>query len=69
MTTSLSPNRLGNIYSRFRDNISQSNVVFENDSYEWETKLRFQATQFINDWKLSTGLNVQNSSYQNNTLF
>ena len=32
MTTSLSTNRLGNIFSRFRDNISQSNVVFENET-------------------------------------
>ena len=66
--TVLSSNRLENIFSRYDDNIMKTGVLFQNDSYEWETKLRFQATQFINDWKLSTGLNVQNSSYQNNTL-
>ena len=66
--TVLSSNRLENIFSRYDDNIMKTGVLFQNDSYEWETKLRFQATQFINDWKLSTGLNLQNSSYQNNTL-
>ncbi len=66
--TVLSSNRLENIFSRYNDNIMKTGVLFQNDSYEWETKLRFQATQFINDWKLSTGLNLQNSSYQNNTL-
>ena len=67
MTTSLSTNRLGNIFSRFRDNISQSNVVFENDSYEWETKIRLKSVRYFDDWKTVIGTNFQNSIYSNKT--
>jgi len=69
MTTAVSTNRLDNSFSRYKDNTKKEGVIFQNESYEWETKLRFQATQFVNQWKWSTGLNLQQSSYQNESLF
>src|SRR6056300_399681 len=65
--TALSSNRLQNVFSRFQDNTNKTGILFQNDSFEWETKLRFQAVQYIKEWKWSTGFNIQNSSYQNNT--
>ena len=69
MNTVVSTNRLENIFARYEDNTTKTGTIFQNDSFEWETKLRFQATQFTENWKWSTGFNVQNSSYQNNTRF
>ena len=69
MNTVISTNRLENVFARYEDNTSKTGTIFENDSYEWETKLRFQATQFTDNWKWSVGFNLQNSAYQNNTRF
>ena len=67
--TVISTNRLGNVFARYEDNTTKTGTIFQNDSYEWETKLRFQATQFTQNWKWSAGFNLQNSAYQNNTRF
>jgi len=69
MTTALSTNKLDNSFYRYRDNTKKEGIIFQNESYEWETKLRFQATQFVNRWKWSTGFNIQNSSYLNESVF
>ena len=69
ITTALSSNRLENLFTRFNDNITKTGTIFQNDSYEWESKLRFQATQYLDQWKWSTGFNIQKSSYKNNTKF
>jgi hypothetical protein len=60
---------LENVFARFEDNTTKTGTIFQNDSYEWESKLRFQATQFVNRWKWSTGFNVQSSNYKNDTQF
>jgi len=69
MNTVVSSNRLENIFARYQDNTTKTGIIFQNDSFEWETKLRFQATQFTDNWKWSLGFNLQNSAYQNNTRF
>lgn len=69
MTTALSSNRLNNRFSQYEDNINKQNTIFQNNANELETKLRFQATQFVKGWRWSTGFNIQNSSYQNETLY
>lgn len=69
MTTALSTNKLDNSFYRYRDNTKKEGIIFQNESYEWETKLRFQATQFVNRWRWSTGFNIQNSSYLNESVF
>ncbi|MGY8966718.1 MAG: TonB-dependent receptor, partial [Flavobacteriales bacterium] len=69
MTTALSTNRLENIFSRYEDNTTKTGIIFQNDSYEWETKLRYQTTHFVDQWKWATGFNLQKSSYKNNTVF
>ena len=69
MNTVISTNRLENVFARYEDNTTKTGTIFQNDSFEWESKLRFQATQFTEHWKWSAGFNVQNSSYQNNTRF
>ena len=69
LNTVVSSNRLENVFARYEDNTTKTGTIFQNDSYEWETKFRIQATQYGDQWKLSTGVNVQNSSYQNNTRF
>ena len=69
MNTVLSTNRLDNRFARYQDNTTKTGTIFQNDSFEGETKLRFQATQFSDKWKWSAGFNIQNSDYQNNTQF
>ena len=67
VNTTLSTNRLKNVFSQYQDNENKTGVLFRNDSKEQETKLRVHATQYIKDWKVSYGLNVQQSVYTNNT--
>jgi len=69
MLTTLSSNRLQNIFTRYQDNIIKEGVIYKNDSHEWETKLRYQTTHFMNQWKWSAGFNFQKSNYANNTEF
>ena len=69
MNTAISSNRLQNIFSRYEDSTTKTGIIFQNDSYEWETKLRFQATQFSENWKWSAGFNLQNSDYSNKSIF
>ena len=65
--TALSTNKLDNIFSRYSDNETKEGLLFQNDSYEWETKLRIQPTFYVDAWKLSGGVNLQYSDYQNAT--
>ena len=67
MTTAISSNRLQNIFSRYKDNTQKSGLLFQNDSYEQETKLRFQTLHYLTDWKIAGGFNVQQSDYGNKT--
>ncbi len=69
MTTALSTNRLENVFFCFEDNTTRTGTIFQNDSFEWETKLRYQTTFYTDQWKWSSGFNIQQSSYQNNTIF
>ena len=69
MNSVVSSNRLENIFARYEDNTTKTGTIFQNDSYEWETKFRFQATQYTDRWKWSSGFNFQNSAYQNSTRF
>tara|TARA_X000000368_G_scaffold410391_1_gene393787 strand:- start:651 stop:3017 length:2367 start_codon:yes stop_codon:yes gene_type:complete len=67
MVTSVSTNRLQNIFSRYQDNTRKSGILFKNDSYEQETKLRYQTLHYINQFKLVAGANIQYSDYGNDT--
>ena len=67
INTTLSSNRLKNIFTRYQDNENKSGILFKNDSKEQETKLRVHATQYLKEWKLSYGLNIQQSVYSNET--
>ena len=68
MQTTLSNNRLVNIFTRYEDSANKTGVIFRNDAVEAETKLRYQITKFYGDWKFAGGLNVQNSYYTNETV-
>lgn len=68
MQTTLSNNRLKNIFTTYQDSQNETGVIFQNDAVESETKLRYQLTKFVNDWKLSGGFNTQYSYYKNNTI-
>ena len=63
----LSTNKLKNIFSRYYDNENLEELFFKNDSHEWETKLRAKTINYINDWKITWGANIQYSDYYNNT--
>ena len=67
VNTTISTNRLKNIFSQYENNQNKTGILFKNDSKEEETKLRIHATQYFNDWKVSYGLNVQQSVYSNET--
>ena len=64
----LSTNKLKNIFSRYFDNENLEGLYFRNDSHEWETKLRIKTTNYLSDWKISWGGNIQYSDYYNNTV-
>ena len=63
----LSTNKLKNIFSRYDDNENLEGIYFRNDSHEWETKLRVKTTNYLKDWKITWGGNIQYSDYYNNT--
>ena len=63
----LSTNKLKNIFSRYLDNENLTGLYFRNDSHEWETKLRLKTVNYVNDWKISWGGNIQYSDYFNST--
>ena len=67
LITSLSSNRLNNLISRFTDNLNEEGVIFQNDSHEWETKLKIKSTNYFKDWKIKFGANIQFADYLNNT--
>ena len=68
METTLSNNRLENIFTNYLDPENETGIIFRNDAVESETKLRYQITKFINDWKITGGFNLQHSFYTNNTI-
>jgi len=67
MLTTLSNNTLVNDFKRYRDPDNESAIIFNNDATESETKLRYELTQYLGDWKLNSGLNMQHSDYSNLT--
>lgn len=67
MTTALSTNILNNDFRRFEDNVNQTGQIFQNQSQEQETKLRYNLTKFLGQWTLSAGSVIQNADYQNTT--
>lgn len=68
MATTFSNNVLKNVFTRYQDNENQTGVLFKNDAIENETKLRYEITYFINDWKINAGANQQYSVYSNTTF-
>ena len=67
MITSVSTNRLQNIFSRYQDNTQKTGTIFKNDSYDQETKIRYQTLHYLNKWKVVGGANFQYSDYANDT--
>lgn len=67
MQTTLSNNMLVNDFTRYQDPENETGVIFNNDAKESETKLRYELTQLLGDWKLTSGFNLQYSDYSNNT--
>ncbi|WP_424366534.1 TonB-dependent receptor [Maribacter sp.] len=68
MQTTLSNNTLNNDFTRYADPENERDVIFNNDARESETKLRYELTQLFEDWKLTSGFNVQHSDYTNATI-
>lgn len=66
--TTLSGNILNNTFTQYQDNVNQEGIVFSNESVEDENKLRFELTNFVGDWTISSGFLAQYSRYENNTL-
>ncbi len=67
MRTTLSTNAFNNDFSRFEDNRNESGLFFNNESLEWESKLRYELTNFVGDWTINSGFLVQHSHYTNQT--
>jgi hypothetical protein len=64
----LSGNILNNTFTQYTDNVNQEGAVFSNESVEDENKFRFEQTNFVGDWTISSGLLAQYSRYENNTF-
>src|SRR6056300_853091 len=67
MEMSLSNNSLWNTYSEYNDNASQTDLRFQNDALESETKLRLAVNRFQKAWKWSHGFHLQRAFYENIT--
>jgi len=67
MNTTISNNRLENIFTTYLDTQNETGIIFRNDAVESETKLRYELTKFVNDWKIVGGFNTQYSYYTNDT--
>lgn len=66
--STLSTNILNNEFTRFRDNVAETGILFQNDSRESEIKWRNQMTNYLGEWILSSGFSVQRADYSNATL-
>ncbi len=66
--TTLSGNILNNDFRRYADNVNETGELLRNESVEDENKLRFELTNFINDWTISSGFLAQRSRYENTTV-
>jgi len=66
--STLSTNILNNEFTRFRDNVAETGVIFQNDSRESEIKWRNQWTYYLGEWILSGGFSLQRADYSNATL-
>jgi len=64
----ISGNILNNDFRQYADNINQTDEIFRNVSEEDENKLRFEMTNFLNDWTLTSGFLAQYSRYENTTF-
>ena len=67
-TATLSNNTLNNEFRRFRNNIDQSGLFFQNESTESETKLRLARTQYFGKLLISGTMSLQRIDYDNNTI-
>lgn len=67
MLTTLSINTLDNNFTRFADNIKETDPFFTNDSRETEIKLRYEQTRYVGDWILTGGFGIQQAIYENNS--
>ncbi len=68
MLTSLSTNILNNNFQQYEDNVNEQGLYFNNDSREWETKLRYEYTRFSGLWEFRSGFTAQHAFYSNATL-
>lgn len=67
LQTTLSNNRLTNIFQQFTDNVNETGLYLENDSREEETRLRSSLTRFWGDWTTTFGLSAIYANYRNGT--
>jgi hypothetical protein len=67
LVSSVSSNRLNNLISSYTDNLNEQGVIFQNDSHEWETKLKVKLISYYKDWKIKLGANIQFADYLNDT--
>ncbi|WP_421874773.1 TonB-dependent receptor [Marinoscillum sp.] len=65
--TTLSTNILQNKFQQYENNVDQTGLYLNNDSREWETKLRHNYTRFAGDWTFAAGGTVQLADYSNIT--
>lgn len=66
--STISTNILNNEFTRFRDNVAETGIIFQNDSQESEIKWRNQMTNYLGEWIISSGFSIQRADYRNNTL-
>lgn len=67
MLTVLSYNTLDNDFTRYEDNVNETNSYFTNDSKETEIKLRHEQTRYLGDWILTAGFGIQQVFFENIT--
>ena len=67
MLTTLSVNTLVNDFTRYADNVEETDAFFTNDSKEREIKLRNEQTRYIGDWILTGGFGIQQVRFENNS--
>jgi hypothetical protein len=67
MLTTLSMNTLHNDFTRYANNVEETDPYFTNDSKESEIKLRYEQTRYVGNWIFTGGFGIQQVMFENNS--
>jgi hypothetical protein len=60
-------NTLHNDFTRYANNVEETDPYFTNDSKESEIKLRYEQTRYVGNWIFTGGFGIQQVMFENNS--